>query len=172
MGSPPAQGGIQTLGSGATVDVPVNMHDKFQQSLPISSEGASLYLTVRVLDIPVMPQRQDAQSPLCRRREIPQVQFFWRLLTRPLTSQRQVRPDRPARCVVRQWIHDMRLYLDSWQNFTYFPRESGIQILRSTSCSSPEKCAQSMLQFFTINIVIISMRPLYFAVIPILSGFF
>ena len=28
-------------------------------------------------------------------------------VTRPLTSQRQVRPDRPAHCLVRQWIHDI-----------------------------------------------------------------
>ena len=53
-----AQGGIQILGSGATVDVPVHMHDKFQQSLPIDSEVPQFYFFDRVLDSPVMLQRQ------------------------------------------------------------------------------------------------------------------
>ena len=39
------------------------------------------------------------------------MQFFGRLLTRPLTSQRQVCPHRHAPCLARQWIHVLRRYL-------------------------------------------------------------
>ena len=53
-GSPPAQGGFQTLGSGATVDVPVNIHDTLQQS-PVDSEVPQFHFFDRVLDSPVMP---------------------------------------------------------------------------------------------------------------------
>ena len=43
---------------GATVDVPVKMHDKCQQSLPVDREVLQFHFFDRVLDGPVVPQRQ------------------------------------------------------------------------------------------------------------------
>ena len=54
-----------------------------------------------------------------QRWEVPRVQFFWRLLKRPLTSQRQVRPDRFALA----WLDSGYMFCDSalavWQNFAF-----------------------------------------------------
>ena len=86
-GSPPAQGGLQKLSSGATVDVPVNMHDKFQQSLPVDSEVPQFHFSRRVVDSPVMPQRQVRPVLTVQKTGDSTGAVLLELLTRPLTSQ-------------------------------------------------------------------------------------
>ena len=56
--TPPAQGGIQTLGKGDDVDVSVTMHDKFQ-----TVYGAPFQFIDRVVDIAGMLQRQVRTVP-------------------------------------------------------------------------------------------------------------
>ena len=52
--SPPAQGGVQILGTPAMADVLVMMHDKFQQ-LPIDRDVHFQFFD-KVVDIPVVLQ--------------------------------------------------------------------------------------------------------------------
>ena len=59
MVSPPVQGGILILDRATVdkaVDVPVSMHLKFQQSFEFLNVPLTQFI-VRVLVIPVMPQR-------------------------------------------------------------------------------------------------------------------
>ena len=68
--SPPAQGGIQILGSAGVhqaVDVPVTMLDKFQQFYEFDILVPHLQFIDRVLDIAVMLQRQLCWCELYRR---------------------------------------------------------------------------------------------------------
>ena len=87
--SPPAQGGKQTLGAAPVpqiqeqivdveapvVDVLVTMLHKFQQPYEFDIlKVPQIQFIDRVLDIPVMPQR----DKLCRKRDTPQVQCLGR----------------------------------------------------------------------------------------------
>ena len=56
----PSQGGLQTLGKDDAVGV--NMHDKFQQPLPIDSEVPQFQFIEKVLDIPVITIRVRTNS--------------------------------------------------------------------------------------------------------------
>ena len=163
-------------------DAPKIMQLVFQQSKSyIYLEGPQFQFIDRVLDISVFSQRIGTLSPNCAEMEISRVQFFWTLLKRPLTSQRQVHPDRFALV----WLDSGYMFCDCtlavWQNFVYFLRESGIQILRSTSAGwggGPRPLAvwRSMhsrcFSFFFGENSHISASPLYFAVIQVFSGFF
>ena len=73
MWTPPAQGGIQILGTAeaAALVVLVTMQLKFRQSFVVIFQVPQLQFIDRVVDTSVASQRQDSQCKLYRRLEIP-----------------------------------------------------------------------------------------------------
>ena len=153
------------MGSG---DAPEIMQLVFQQFKSyIYLEVPQLQFIDRVLDIySCSSEDWYAQGKLFRRWEIPRVQLFWRLLKRPLTSQRQASRQVCAR-LARLWIHVLRQYFGGLAEFRFFfLRVGGIRILRSTSCSPLAAGAvctvdASVWSIRTWKISLISSSPLY-----------
>ena len=81
------------------------------------------------------------------------MQFFWRLLERPLTSQRQASRQVCAR-LARQWIHVLRQYFGGLPEFRLFSTcwwysDPEVYVLLSTCSRS--SFVYSHLEFFLIS---------------------
>ena len=135
---------------GTLVDVPVIMLDKFQQSWfplwkSLQSCSSCSSSPCRVCSVPRFSSSTECWTfqlvtSLAVRsahsawdRGVPQVQFLGVVLSARCCATTGAVADSTRVCLVRQWIHFLRLYLVRYGRFfAYFLREGGTPILKST----------------------------------------